>query len=142
MAQHREAEQEAVRAMGSGARICGITKKERVVRIEKFSHAVARNWKEEIALLLRDGHYAEQDWNRWKKFVKLGGRAIFHDACRCEGGRTSAGYGPVKLIDQFAGNGKVERWSVAEEVHSLFVRDGMLNAMIDNERRENDQSWN
>ena len=97
----------------------------KVVWIQKFSHEAAQTWKDEIDLLLIDGDHAEiaveQDWNDWSAFVKPGGVVIFHDARLFEGGWTTDGYGPVRLVNRLFRNGGTRGWVVAEEIHSVLV---------------------
>jgi hypothetical protein len=96
-----------------------------VVWMEKFSHDVAKDWKEPVDLIVIDGDHSENgvqdDWNNWNRFVKPGGVAIFHDACVFEGGWTSPAYGPVKLVDRLFRQGNSPGWSIVEEIHSLLV---------------------
>ena len=93
--------------------------------IEKFSHDVAKDWKEPLDLIVIDGDHSEKgvqvDWNDWNRFVKPGGIAIFHDARVFEGGWTTPAYGPVKLVDRLFRKGTSPDWTIAEEVHSLLV---------------------
>jgi Methyltransferase domain len=97
----------------------------KVVWIEKFSEDAVRDWKESIDLILIDGDHAEaaveQDWRDWSRFVRPGGVVIFHDARVFEGGWTTGEYGPVKLVNRIFRNGGAAGWTVAEEIHSLFV---------------------
>ena len=96
-----------------------------VVWIEKFSQEAARGWKESIDLILIDGDHAEgaveRDWQDWSRFVKPGGTAIFHDARVFDSGWTTADYGPVKFVDRLFRSGGEPGWTIAEEIHSLFV---------------------
>jgi hypothetical protein len=96
-----------------------------VVWIEKFSHEAVQTWKDPIDLLLIDGDHAEiaveQDWNDWSVFVKPGGVVIFHDARLFEGGWTTHGYGPVKVVNRLFRNGGTRGWVIAEEIHSVLV---------------------
>jgi Methyltransferase domain len=96
-----------------------------VVWIEKFSQEAARAWKESIDLILIDGDHAdaavEQDWLDWSRFVRPGGLVIFHDARVFEGGWTSSDYGPVRFVDRVFRTGGAPEWTIAEEIHSLFV---------------------
>jgi predicted O-methyltransferase YrrM len=97
----------------------------KVIWTEKFSHDVAKDWKEPLDLIVIDGDHSENgvqdDWNNWSRFVKPGGVAIFHDACIFEGGWTNPDYGPVKLVDRLFRKGTSPDWFIAEEVHSLLV---------------------
>jgi len=97
----------------------------KVVWIEKFSQDAARGWKESIDLILIDGDHAEasveRDWQDWSRFVRPGGAAIFHDARVFDNGWTTPNYGPVKLVDRLFRSGGAPGWTIAEEVHSLFV---------------------
>lgn len=97
----------------------------RVVWIEKFSQDAVREWKEAIDVILIDGDHAEiaveRDWKDWKLFVRPGGVAIFHDARLFNRGWTTADYGPVKFVDRVFRNGQENRWTIVEEIHSLFV---------------------
>lgn len=93
--------------------------------IEKFSQDAALVWKESIDLILIDGDHAEpaveHDWQNWSHFVKSGGTVIFHDARVFERGWTTCDYGPVKFVDRHFRNGGVAGWTIAEEIHSLFI---------------------
>ncbi|HMD41195.1 MAG TPA: class I SAM-dependent methyltransferase [Candidatus Acidoferrum sp.] len=97
----------------------------KVVWIEKFSQDVAKDWKESIDLILIDGDHAEpaveRDWQEWSGFVRPGGTVIFHDARVFEKGWTTPDYGPVKLVNRLFRNGGVAGWTIAEEIHSLFI---------------------
>jgi predicted O-methyltransferase YrrM len=92
---------------------------------EKFSHEVAVGWKEPIDLLVIDGDHSEdgvqRDWNDWSPFVKPGGVVIFHDARLFDGGWTSPGYGPVKLVNRLFRDARQPDWQIVEEIHSLLV---------------------
>lgn len=92
---------------------------------EKFSQDVATGWKEPIDLLVIDGDHSEdgvqRDWNDWSPFVKPGGVVIFHDACLFDGGWTSPGYGPVKLVNRLFRAAQQSEWQIVEEIHSLLV---------------------
>jgi hypothetical protein len=97
----------------------------KVVWIEKFSEDAVRTWNESIDLLLIDGDHAEtaveRDWQDWSPFVSPGGTVIFHDARIFQDGWTTPGYGPVKFVDRFFRSGGAPEWTIAEEIHSLFV---------------------
>ena len=97
----------------------------KVVWINDFSQEAVRHWTDQIDLILIDGDHAEtaveRDWNEWNGFVRPGGVALFHDACLFEGGWTSSGYGPVKLVNRLFREGSVRGWTVVEEIHSLLV---------------------
>ncbi len=62
-----------------------------------------------------------KDWDNWSQFVAPGGLVIFHDARLFEGGWTSAGYGPVRLVDDLFRNMTISSWTIVEEIHSLVV---------------------
>lgn len=97
----------------------------RVVWIERFSQDAVPEWKESIDLILIDGDHAEdaveRDWQDWSGFVRPGGVVIFHDARVFEGGWTSREYGPVKFVDRVFRSGGAPEWTIAEEIHSVFV---------------------
>ncbi len=97
----------------------------KVVWIEKFSQDAVREWTEPIDLLLIDGDHGEaaveRDWQDWSRFVRPGGTVIFHDARIFENGWTTPEYGPVKLVERFFRSGGAPGWTIAEEIHSLFV---------------------
>ena len=106
-------------------KIVSTCRRGKVIWIEKFSHDVAKGWKEPLDLIVIDGDHSEtgvqDDWNDWSRFVKPGGIAIFHDARLFEGGWTTPAYGPVKLVDRLFRKGTSPDWSIVEEVHSLLV---------------------
>jgi len=100
-------------------------KRGKVFWIEKFSFDAAKGWKDPIDLLMIDGDHSDagvqRDWDDWSKFVVPGGVVIFHDARLFDGGWTTPGYGPVKLVDRLFRNGTLPGWRIAEEIHSIFV---------------------
>ena len=97
----------------------------KAVWIEKFSQDAVKSWKGKIDLLLIDGDHSEaaveRDWNDWSRFVKPGGIVIFHDARLFQGGWTAPDYGPVRFVDRFFRSDRAPEWTIAEELHSLFV---------------------
>jgi hypothetical protein len=96
-----------------------------VTWIERFSFDAVQKWSLPIDLLFIDGDHTEEgvrrDWNEWNRFVAPGGIVIFHDARVFEGGWTSLGYGPVKLVDDLFRKQRVPGWRIADEIHSLVV---------------------
>lgn len=96
-----------------------------VIWLEGFSFDVARQWDTSIDLLLIDGDHSlggvRRDWDDWSRFVVPGGLAIFHDARLFDGGWTSGGYGPVRLVDEVFRKAQPPDWTIIDEVHSLVV---------------------
>lgn len=97
----------------------------RTVWIEKFSQDAVMEWTEAIDVILIDGDHSEgsveRDWMDWNKSVKPGGVVMFHDARLFDRGWTTADYGPVKFVDRVLRRGLEPDWTIAEEIHSLFI---------------------
>jgi hypothetical protein len=106
-------------------RAVGKCRRGNVVWIESFSQEAARHWNAPIDLLLIDGDHSEsvveRDWNDWSRFVQPEGVVIFHDARVFEGGWPGPDWGPVRLVNRLFRNGQNPEWTIAEEVHSLFI---------------------
>lgn len=83
-----------------------------------LSHEVASRWDAEVDLLFIDGDHSqvgcELDWSSWRRFVALGGRAVFHDARAGEpGGRGLPG--PTAVVTRhFRGEG-TPGWKILAE---------------------------
>lgn len=97
----------------------------KVVWRQQFSSEAVRNWNEPIDLLMIDGDHTEsmveKDWDDWSRFVAVGGLVAFHDARLFEGGWTTPGYGPVRVVDRLFRDGKNSNWKIVEEIDSLVV---------------------
>ncbi len=90
----------------------------------QLSHEVAEHWQGEIDLLFIDGDHSEAgcelDWSRWRRFLALQGRAVFHDARADQrGGRGLPG--PTAVVARCFREGGAEGWAILTEADRTVV---------------------
>lgn len=97
----------------------------RVIWIEEFSSAAAKDWNGTIDFLFIDGDHSEtgvqQDWDMWHRNVVPGGVVVFHDAATFPGGWTREDWAPVKLVDRLFRERALPGWRIVQQVDSLVV---------------------
>jgi predicted O-methyltransferase YrrM len=91
-----------------------------------LSHEVASRWGREVDLVFIDGDHSEAgcelDWSSWRRFVRVGGSVVFHDARAGEpDGRGLPG--PTAVVERyFRGEGTAGWEIVAEADRTVAVR--------------------
>ncbi|MFI4991299.1 MAG: class I SAM-dependent methyltransferase [Solirubrobacterales bacterium] len=88
------------------------------------SHEVAAGWTQEVDLVFIDGDHSEAgcecDWERWRSFIRPGGRVAFHDArADREGGRGLPG--PTAVVARHLRDGATPGWEIVAEADRTVV---------------------
>jgi predicted O-methyltransferase YrrM len=90
-----------------------------------LSHDLASRWKGDADLVFIDGDHSEAgcelDWSRWRQFVPVGGRVVFHDARADQpGGRGLPG--PTAVVGRhFRSDGAAPGWKIIAEADRTVV---------------------
>jgi predicted O-methyltransferase YrrM len=91
-----------------------------------LSHEVAAGWDSEVDLVFIDGDHSEAgcelDWSSWRRFVRVGGRVVFHDARA--GVRDGRGLpGPTAVVERYFRDESTPGWEIlAEADRTVAVR--------------------